>query len=237
MGGNYCKLCKKEEKLCNSHILPEFFYLDLYEEHKHKIIQITKENEKFLQKGIREYLLCQQCETKLSKYEKYAKELIVEIPNFSRDNDLGILYSDNVDYHKFKLFQLSLLWRSGISTHKAFAQVNLGPHEEKIRLMLYTENPGQASDYGCLMSVILETELLHKVLQSPTRFKLFTHTAYKFAVGNLTWVFVVTRHKIPSPMQGLFLQESGLLRVMLSRYDEQAEIIKLAQSLQRMGKV
>jgi len=80
-------LCKEDAKLCNSHILPEFFYLDLYEE-KHRTLQITKENEKYIQKGIREYLLCQQCETKLSRYEKYAKELIHEIPNFSRDDNL-----------------------------------------------------------------------------------------------------------------------------------------------------
>lgn len=120
-----CRLCKKEAKLRNSHILPEFFYLDLYEE-KHRTLQIAQEGEKIIQKGIREYLLCQQCETKLSKYEKYAKELINEIPNFSRNDELGILYSENVDYTKFKLFQLSLLWRSGISTHLAFSQIDLG---------------------------------------------------------------------------------------------------------------
>lgn len=236
MRNDICRLCKKEAKLCNSHILPEFFYLDLYEEHK--TLQITKENEKVIQKGIREYLLCQQCETKLSRYEKYAKELIQEIPSFSHDNSLGILYSDNVDYPKFKLFQLSLLWRSGISTHNAFAQVDLGPHEEKIRRMLNEENPGQVSDYGCLLSIVLETELLHKVLQSPTRFekKFFNHTAYKFVIGNLTWVFVVSSHKAPPTMQELFLQESGVLRVMLSRRDEQSEIIKIARTLQSFGK-
>ncbi len=236
MSGDFCKLCKKEAKLCNSHILPEFLYLDLYEEHK--ILQITKENEKVLQKGIREYLLCQKCETKLSKYEKYAKELIHEIPNFPRDDSLGVLHSDNVDYLKFKLFQLSMLWRASISTDKAFIQVQLGPHEEKIQQMLDEENPGEVSDYGCLMSIILETELLHKVLQSPTRFekKFFGHTAYKFPIGNLTWVFVVSSHKVPLHMQELFLQKTGILRVMLSRRDEQSEILKIAQTLQSMGK-
>ena len=208
MSNGICRLCKKKAKLCNSHILPEFFYLDLYEEHR--VLQITKENEKVIQKGIREYLLCQQCETRISRYEKYAKELIQKIPNFSRDDSLGILYSDKVDYTKFKLFQLSILWRSGVSSHEAFVQVSLGPHEEKIRRMLDEENPGKVSDYGCLMSIVLETELLHKVLQSPTRFekKLFTHNAYKFATGNLTWVFVVSSHRIPVTMQELFLQDS-----------------------------
>lgn len=231
MDEDICRLCKKKAKLCNSHILPEFFYLNLYEEHR--ILQITKDDEKVIQKGIREYLLCQQCETKLSRYEKYAKELIQEIPNFSHDDNLGILYSANIDYPKFKLFQLSILWRSGISNHEAFVQINLGPHEEKIRRMLDEENPGSVSDYGCLMSIILDTKLLHKVLQSPVRFekKFFSHNAYKFVIGNLTWVFVVSGHKVPLFLQELFLQESGLLRIIRSRRDEQSEIIKTAQNL------
>lgn len=231
-----CKLCGSNSKLCNSHILPEFFYLDLYEEHK--TLQITKDGEKILQKGIREYLLCQQCETKLSRYEKYAKELIQRIPAFPINNDLGFLYSEDVNYPKFKLFQLSMLWRAGISTHKAFAQVSLGPHEEKIRKMLYEENPGKVSDYGCLMSIIPNSKMIHKVLQSPTKFpkKFFGHNAYKFVTGNLTWVFVVTSHHISSMMKELFFQESGVLRIMSSRHSENSEIMRLARILQGTGK-
>lgn len=228
-----CRLCLKEEKLCNSHILPEFFYLDLYEE-KHRTLQITKENEKFSQKGIREYLLCQESETKLSKYEKYAKELIQEFPNFSRDDDLGILFSNDVNYHKFKVFQLSILWRAGISSHDAFEQVDLGPkHEEKLRKLLEEENPGELTDYGCLVSIMFDTELLHKVIQSPTKFKkkFYDRTAYKFVTGNLTWVFVISNKKISPKIQELFLQESGVLRVMIARCNEYEEIIKLGKIL------
>jgi hypothetical protein len=217
--------------------LPEFFYLDLYEE-KHRTLQIAEEGDKIIQKGIREYLLCQQCETKLSKYEKYAKELIIEIPNFSRNDELGVLYSENVDYTKFKLFQLSLLWRSGVSSHVSFSQIDLGPHEEKIHRMLDEENPGKVSEYGCMLSLIPNTELIHKIIQSPTRFtkKLFGHAAFKFSIGNLTWVFVVSSHKPHPSMRELFLQESGVLRVMLSRRDENLEIIKIGQILQGFGR-
>lgn len=220
--------------LRHSHILPEFFYLNIYDE-LHRTLEISNEREKIIQKGIREYLLCQQCETKLSKYEKYAKELILDIPNFSRNDSLGILYSEQIDYLKFKLFQLSVLWRAGISSHEAFAQINLGHHEEKIRQLLDQENPGQVAEYGCLMSVILDTELLHKVIQSPTRFrkKLFGHNAYKFVTGSLTWVFIVSSHHVSSTMRQLFLQETGLLRVMLSRHNEEEEIIKLAQTFHK----
>lgn len=235
MGGEICKLCEEESDLKNSHILPEFLYKNVYEEN-HRMLLISRERDQVLQKGIREHLLCQKCETNLSKYEKYAKELIQKIPDFSRDERLGILYSGEVDYFQFKLFQLSMLWRASIATHMAFAQVNLGPHEERIRRMLEEENPGKVTDYGCLMLIVLETELLQKVLQSPTRFtkKLYGHNAYEFVTGNLTWVFVVSSHRVVPHVRELFLQESGLFRVMLSRRDEQSEVIKIARSLQKM---
>lgn len=233
MESDLCRLCTERSELRNSHILPEFLYADLYDE-KHRTLQISKGEEKTLQKGLREYLLCQKCETKLSKYEKYAKSLLQEIPNFSHDENLGILYSNKVDYSKFKLFQLSILWRSSVSNHEAFTQVRLGSHEEKLRQMLAEDNPGNRSDYGCIMSIILETELLHKIIQSPTRFKkkLYGHNGYKFVTGNLTWTFIVTSHSPSQTMQEYFLQESGLLRVLLSRRDEQSEIMKIGRIFQ-----
>lgn len=235
VGGNICRLCLKESELRNSHILPEFLYENVYDE-IHRTLVISNEKEKFVQKGIREKLLCQKCETKLSKYEKYAKELILEIPNFTRDDNLGLLYSESVDYTRLKLFQLSILWRASISSHIAFHQVKLGPHEHKIRSMLDEGNPGKVIDYGCLMSLTLETELLHKILQSPTRFtkKLEGHNAYKFATGNLEWIFLVTSHRISSHLQQLFLQENGLLRIMLSRHDEKSQLMKIAQILKKI---
>jgi hypothetical protein len=235
VGGNFCKLCLKESELRKSHILPEFLYENLYDE-KHRTLLISRENEKVIQKGIREKLLCQECETKLSKYEKYAKELILEIPNFPRDDNLGLLYSDSVDFVKFKLFQLSILWRAGVSSDILFQQVKLGLHEERIRSLLNDEHPGKVFDYGCLMSITLEAELLHAIIQAPTRFtkKLDGHNAYKITTGNLEWVFLVTGHRISYHLQQLFLQENGQLRVILSRRDEKSQLVKIAQTLKRI---
>ena len=234
VGGNICRLCLKEAELRNSHILPEFLYGNLYDE-KHRTLLISRGDEKVIQKGLREKLLCQSCETKLSKYEQYAKEIIDEIPNFAKDDNLGLIYSDGVDYVKLKLFQLSILWRASISSHVAFSQVNLGSHENIIRTMLDTGNPGNVIDYGCLMILTLETELLHAIIQSPTRFtkKLEGHTAYKFPTGNLEWIFLVTRYRISHHLQQLFLQENGFLRIVLSRYDERSQLMKIAQTLRK----
>jgi len=232
-----CRLCLKHSILRNSHILPEFLYSEVYDE-KHRGFLISQEKDKVFQKGIREYLLCQECETKLSRYEKYAKDIIEKIPKLPSDPDKKFLFLENVNYIYFKLFQLSLLWRASISTHKAFKQIDLGPHAEIIRNMIEKEDPGKTSKYGCVMSIILNTELLHKLIQSPTKFtkKFFGHNAYKFVTGNLTWVFIVSSHEVTSNIKKILLQEDGLLKVLLSPYDEKSELIKVAKTFQRLSK-
>src|SRR5687767_8293608 len=132
MSGETCRLCGKLAKLSYSHILPEFLFSPVYDDLHRTILVSSSEKEKFIQKGIREYLLCQECELKLSRYEGYAINVIKNIPAFEEDLSGSFLFSNSVDYKLFKLFQLSILWRSSVSTNQMFANVNLGRHEEKI---------------------------------------------------------------------------------------------------------
>ena len=58
MQGN-CKLCLNKSDLKNSHIIPEYFYKPMYDE-KHRFFQVSidpNEKNKFVQKGLRKYLL------------------------------------------------------------------------------------------------------------------------------------------------------------------------------------
>jgi hypothetical protein len=231
-----CKLCKEETELRYSHILPEFFYSGIYDE-LHRTLEITHNDERTIQKGIREFLLCQNCETKLSRYETYAARLIRDIPEFRRDGGGRFVYSEGVDYLQFKLFQLSMIWRAGISKNPGFAQVNLGPHEEKVRRMLEEGNPGTFSQYGCIMMTMPNTELLHKILVGPIRLKpkLFGHTVYKFITGNITWLFFVTSHVVSKQAEELFLQETGMLRIWLAS-DETSLLVSLGKIMKEFGR-
>lgn len=59
-----CKLCQKERELKYSHIIPEYFYTPIYDEN-HRFMEISPQSEKlvkFNQKGVREFLLCKDCE-------------------------------------------------------------------------------------------------------------------------------------------------------------------------------
>jgi len=227
-----CKLCQKKSDLRNSHILPEFMYSKLYDE-MHRTMSISSDKkEKLIQKGVRENLLCQECETKLSKYEGYAVKIINNIPNFVEDPSEKFFFS-SVDYKLFKLFQLSILWRSGVSINQMFANVNLGKHEEKIRLMLVQNDPGKYIDYGCFVMMMPNSQNIDRIIMPPMPERLFGHNGFRFMTGNLFWYFIVSSHKIASVALPLLLQENGELRIWKAPWSEQevmSNIRKLFQS-------
>lgn len=164
-----CRLCLAETELCFSHILPEFLYEPFYDD-KHKFVTITLDGSsspptRIEQKGLREYLLCRSCETLLSGLETYAVDHYFRNPAsfFMHLSDgrgrplsgappIGVEYR-GLDYAKMKLFQLSLLWRVSVATIKFFHHVSVGTeHEERLRSMILTGDPGQANAYPCLVT-------------------------------------------------------------------------------------
>ena len=75
-----CKLCLNDRPLRRSHIIPEFMYSGIYDNDPKRFYEIRIDDDeaksRIQQKGQLEYLLCGECETKLSLYEKYADENI-----------------------------------------------------------------------------------------------------------------------------------------------------------------
>ncbi len=152
-----CKLCQLEKQLRRSHILPEFMYQNLYDENPRRfhtlnidLDDISKSSKKIEQKGIREFLLCDQCEGLISKYENYAAETIyaknngnnANIVNASKTDDgQYTLYDyEGFSYKEFKLFLLSILWRMLVSEN--FTEIK-GEEEilERLRIAILSEDP------------------------------------------------------------------------------------------------
>jgi hypothetical protein len=117
-------------------------------------------------------ILCTDCENKvLGLYESYASKAMYG-GRFSRKeknpvckkyrNSEGPDFTrvDNIDYAKFKLFLLSILWRASISSREFFAEVNLGPHEETLRQMILSGNPGNVEDFPVLVATYAQEKKL-----------------------------------------------------------------------------
>jgi len=169
-----CKLCLKQEKLRHSHILPEFMYQNIYDNDPKRfytldidIAEIEKSKSRIQQKGIREFLLCDQCEGLISKYEDYAAETIYAkrlgnkayIADSSVTPDFQYFIYDyaGFSYQDFKIFLMSILWRLIISD--SFYTPEISPAvTERLRVAILTQDPLEFDEFGCLVQVILYKE-------------------------------------------------------------------------------
>lgn len=231
-----CRLCLKPEILCNSHVLPEFFYeqMRLYD-HKHRVNILSTEPGKhrsLAQKGIREKLLCEKCEGKLSQWEDHARRVLYggECIEITTNEHNGI--ECTIDYAKLKLFQLSILWRVGISTHDGFSSVDLGEHEESLRTMLLEETPGNTETYGCVILYSSKhTDITSNMIHCMGMSDVDGVPCVRLLLGGFFWFFCLSQRAIDPRQEGLFLQQTGHLRILKTDKDPNQYVERLAKDL------
>lgn len=152
---------------------------------------------KTLQKGIREHLLCTNCEQHLNhKYEKpFHKQWLVDLPLPDRIAE-NAAHTVVYDYLTFKLFHLSILFRASVSSLPTFREVNLGVHEERIRKMLISESPGQDWEYPILAFAVLNGhgEVEKRLMSCPLSSRYEGHIAYWQIYGGAVWMTLVSSH-------------------------------------------
>ena len=223
-----CALCQSNSPLQNSHVIPEFFYTELYDKfHRfHTVPFDAAEPERFKQKGIYEKLLCKACEQKFSVWEKYAKEAFCQGIGIQIEPDGPLLKLSNLDYRKFRLFLLSLLWRMGVSSVHFFSLVNLGSrHEEILRLALLNEDPLEPLQYPCLMAVVHDNKLPPDWISQPMHMK-------SVVINGMLFQFYVTSHSLPAIFADACISKKNEMRIVIS---EIQEIPFLAKYLAELG--
>jgi hypothetical protein len=141
-----CRLCQQDLELRNSHVIPESLWTEIYNE-KHQALPMSIKNNKsnIIQKGFREKLLCQACETKFSRWENSLKKHLVDLGNLtSKFLEINRIQADlikvkNIEYKMVKLAILSIFWRMSITTNNFYSDYQLGTYEKIIRDILFTE--------------------------------------------------------------------------------------------------
>jgi len=236
-----CRLCLNEAPLCNSHIIPEWCFKCIYDETHHALHIVPDPDEPTIkiQKGLRERLLCSRCEGQFATYEKYVREIIfggTELLISQQDNALHI---NECDYEKLKLFQLSILWRAGIANGKDFENVNLGPHEEIIHKMLFDRRPGLSTDYGCMMSLLLDDDgqLFKGIIVAPEKIKKHGFYCYRFIFSGCGWIFVVSSKSENFEEKDRFLKEDGTLILPLIPARKTELFQGMGRKLRAAGKI
>ena len=222
MKSGNCKLCLQAKKLSHSHILSEFLYEPTYDE-AHKFISMSshpRQKTKPFEKGFREYLLCEDCDSQLGRYEAYAARILRSAGNY-RTRDSRVIGIPTFDYQYFKLFGMSLIWRCHISQLHMFGAVRLGLHAERIRSMLAAEDAGDPLEYPFALIKIESTEDTEGIIISPGLARLQGHNTYIFMAYGFEWIFVVSRHSHSLPRDYPFVGLKKELIIFVEKLSEQ----------------
>ena len=113
-----CRLCKQVRRLAKSHIVPEFIYTELYDDkHRARKMQPVDGKHGQIQKGLREKLLCFDCEQLINdRFEQPFVALWRHSdlrPDRLRPGEHHVAHG--LDYARTKLFLLSVLWRAAVA--------------------------------------------------------------------------------------------------------------------------
>lgn len=229
-----CALCLKEKDLISqSHIIPKFFYKqhNLYND-KQKILEFDLHNLPNPSKSLPspdydEYIMCQKCDgERISSLETYGKIVFYNdklsdrlSPNVvweSHGFNESSFHCSNVDYTKYKLFLLSILWRCSISKREFFQEVKLGDkHNEKIRKMIYTNNPDDIDIYPILLGTyIKQQEIGTDLIIQPKKHKKDGQTTYHFLIGGIVYIFLVSSHSCPEIFLNCSINKSNEMRII-----------------------
>ena len=168
-------------------MIPEFFYKPLYDE-KHRALFSDTEfsSRRFLQKGIREHLLCQRCESFIGKIERRVSRQW-KLPEESG----AAVHPFRIDsYADVKLLLLAILWRASVSSSDAFSQVSLERYEMDVRDRIRRGDPGPSTFFPIIGRLLVspdDCKLCDWLIMSPTTAKLGGFSGWTFIFGGLAW--------------------------------------------------
>ena len=157
-----CALCLQQKVLRKSHVLPNAVFRRIKRSQNSGQLIYLHDSEHApigrSQKSWWEHLLCASCEHIVGGYEAYGLSLIRESNRAQKQSD-GVTFR-NHDYARFKLFLLSVLWRSAVSQQPEFSKVVL-PNQckELARTSLLGGRPLPPLRLGCkLLRMVDDTQ-------------------------------------------------------------------------------
>lgn len=234
-----CRLCHHDRELRDSHIVPEFLYGDLYNS-KHQMMGIHGLGSKgweIVQKGIREHLFCEECEQHFNEhFEKPFRASWVENCPLLDPWETEEVQWIKVDYSSFKLFHLSVLFRAGVSSLPTFAEVSLGPHEERLRNMLLDLTAGPEDRYPIFGHAVVHHKT-HRVVQMVTKAyasKFGGRRCYGMMYGGVQW-WVCVASDSNYEFQQLALRHDGTMPFAAIPWNEVGAVQEASVALRNAG--
>src|SRR5712664_2392199 len=199
-----CALCQNPKPLRRSHILPDFLYKPTYDEkHSNIFFDADEERRAIRHSGLWEELFCDDCEGVFNRWESYFAD--VWFLRSLRPQKIGRspFTIAGLDYQRFKLFHLSILWRSGVATYDVFRQIRLGPHQDRMRRLLLANDPGPVDLYPFLGVALRDPTtggVKDSIISVPGVTRIDGHTVYRAMFGGVAWYYAVSSHTANRPI-------------------------------------
>lgn len=226
-----CKLTGKAGSPVKAHIVPESFYLIRPEQGPLRLVTNTPGRfPKRSPVGLYDStIVTAEGEACFAPWDSYAAELLLHgFPTATplkqdQGQIVGYEYS-SFDYTKLKLFFLSVLWRAGASSYEFFKRVNLGPHFEVLRNMLFNADPGRPDEYAVVLAVFDDDPEWAKIMDPfPGRYGRNGIRFYCLYVGNFIAYVKVDKRPADAPMRELQVTPDAPLRILRRAYAESKE--------------
>jgi len=189
-----CALCLEERMLVESHLIPEYLFRPLYDS-KHQFERLTA-NPNFdhsMNKGIRYPLLCAKCDGGINTaYEQPFLKFWMEGQALNRT--LCNQAIKDLDYAKFKLFHLSILWRFAACDKRYADHFDLGQHEEPLRLMVKNGDAGAFNSYPMFPQMLLKQDgsIAYDQICIPTRNFNGRYLGARMVYAGCQWSFIIS---------------------------------------------
>jgi hypothetical protein len=212
-----CKYCGEIfPKLAKAHIIPRSFYKVVRGDDKYSIeltIGESYENKKNWQSGIHDSkIICEECEKLFCEFDTHGYKVLSEalsqkkIWHDSNGHTCAYLV-EKVDYHKLKLFFLSMLWRAHASTHIFWEHVKLGCHESIIRSCISKKIGLSHDDYEVIMFHPLNQSYSNLIIP-PWPQEFYGVNFYRFYLPGVIALIKVDERPLPDILKPIILNES-----------------------------
>jgi hypothetical protein len=231
-----CKICGVETELIKAHILPKVMFKSVFDE-KSKILQVdfVNQNKTALYSDvIYDYnLFCRDCDTKtIGKYESYFADKImgkrgefarkeVSVTFLDANEDVLATKLSGLNYDKLKLFFLSILMRSSITTNPFFKFVDVSIFHDEIIEMLKTGVACQDTRFRVSLMYVDgdDTRPFNSVI-CPRRSKQDGNTHYVFYIAGYAIFINISNHNITPIFQDGYLKADGTMNLTTLRGEQ-----------------
>ena len=236
-----CKLCLQNKPLLKkSHIIPDFMHQGLFDQTHalHKIdLNDFKKSVKLYNGEYESNILCANCDNNIiGQYENYASIILyggklsksedITFQNRRNIHGVELTYCKGIDYTKFKLFLLSVLWRSSISKREFFRNVSLGPYEDKIREMILNSDPGEPLDFPCFISTYKNIkDLPDGFIGQPKKYRTGNILGHTFFIGGFVYIFLVSKIKKPDWLSEVAINKDNEMSIVHMNRENAKELI------------